>query len=141
MNRIESAIEDAGFTVFAKALNASAFADSLENSGPHTLFAPTDSAFAKIPSDMLARLLDGDDTLTRTMLGYHLARGKVRAARFDGKRIRAAMRAGGDLIIDGRNGLRVNTANLTTRDIEAGDCIVHGIDTVLRPREPQVATR
>jgi uncharacterized surface protein with fasciclin (FAS1) repeats len=61
------------------------------------------------------------------------------ATRFAGKRIRAVMYSGGDCIIDGKDGLKVNGANLVTPDIISGACVIHGIDGVLWPREPAAA--
>lgn len=133
---IEDALDVAGFTAFAGALRESPFGEVLDSGGAYTVFAPTDAAFGKFSQASIERLLHGDEALMRAVLGYHFAAGKVRAARFAGRRIRAAMYAGGDVIIDGNNGLRVNRANLTHPDIVAGNCLVHGIDGVLWPREP-----
>jgi uncharacterized surface protein with fasciclin (FAS1) repeats len=60
----------------------------------------------------------------------------VATARFDGKRIRAVMQSGGDVIIDGRStGLRVNAARLCKPDLNARNGVVHGIDALLWPRQ------
>lgn len=123
---------------FARALRAGPHSAVLNAGGPFTVFAPTDAAFAKFPKESLDRLLHGDGALMRTVIGYHFAAGKVRSAQFKGKRIRAVMYAGGDVIIDGRTGLRVNRAHLTVPDIRAGDCVlIHGIDGVLWPEIAQ----
>jgi len=140
MSSIEDAVEAAGFGAFADALRESPYGEVLDSGGPYTVFAPSDSAFGKFSTASLDRLLHGDEALLRTVLGYHFASGKVMSASFKGKRIRAVMYAGGDLIIDGRNGgLRVNRANLTKPDVIAGACVVHGIDGVLWPQAPAAA--
>jgi len=136
MSTIEDAVEAAGFSAFASALRASPYGEVLDSGGAYTVFAPSDEAFEKFTPDALDRLLHGDEATMKAVIGYHFAAGKVRSARFQGKRIRAVMYAGGDLVIDGRNGLRVNGANLIKPDIAAGNCVVHGIDGVLWPREP-----
>jgi uncharacterized surface protein with fasciclin (FAS1) repeats len=139
MSSIEDAVEAAGFGVFANALRESPYGEVLDSGGDYTVFAPTDAAFEKFSGAALDRLLHGEEKLLRTVLGYHFASGKVMSASFKGKRIRAVMYAGGDLIIDGKNGLKVNGANLVKPDVVAGGCVVHGIDGVLWPREPAAA--
>ena len=138
MSSVEDNIEAAGFSVFAEALRASPYGETLDGGGPFTIFAPDDAAFAKFSQAALERLHD-DDALLRAVIGYHFAAGRVMAGRFAGKRIRAVMYAGGDCIVDGKNGLKVNAANLTRPDIIAGACVVHGVDAVLWPRAPAPA--
>lgn len=139
MSSIEDAIETAGFAAFADSLRASPYGETLDSGGPFTIFAPDDAAFARFSPEALDRLHD-DEALLRAVVGYHFAAGKVMAARFAGKRIRAVMYAGGDVVIDGKTtGLRVNGVKLTKPDITAGACVIHGIDAVLWPREPAAA--
>ncbi|HRE44797.1 MAG TPA: fasciclin domain-containing protein [Terricaulis sp.] len=139
MSMIEDAAQEAGFGVFAEALRASPYGDVLDGGGPYTVFAPTDAAFAAFSRVPPEQLLHGDEVLMRRVIGYHFAVGKVMTRRFKGARIRATMYAGGHVIIDGRNGLRVNAANLVQPDIVVGACVLHGIDEVLWPREPAMA--
>jgi uncharacterized surface protein with fasciclin (FAS1) repeats len=136
MSSIEQAVEAAGFRTFADALRESAYGEVLNSGAPYTVFAPTDAAFGKFSSASLDRLMHGDKALLRAVVGYHFASGKVMSSQLKGKRIRAVMYAGGDLIIDGRGGMRVNTAKMTKPDMVAGACVIHGIDSVLWPKEP-----
>ena len=134
-----SVADRAGFHIFALALRNSDYLSVLEGPGPFTVFAPTDAAFSKFSPKALNTLLNTDGALLHAVLGHHFAKGKVASARFAGKRIRAIMHAGGDVLIDGRERLRVNTANIQKPDLQAGNGVVHGIDTVLWPREPAAA--
>jgi uncharacterized surface protein with fasciclin (FAS1) repeats len=136
---IASAADHAGYCTFAAALRATSHMQILEGDGPFTVFAPNDAAFRSISTAPLDRLLDGDPELLLLVLGYHFAPGMVSAARFQGKRIRAVMHAGGDTIIDGRTGLRVNAAHVIEPDIAASNGIIHGLDAVLWPREASLA--
>jgi uncharacterized surface protein with fasciclin (FAS1) repeats len=136
MSSIEDAIEQGGFRAFASALRESPYGEVLDSGGDYTVFAPTDEAFEKFSTASLDRLLHGDEALLRAVIGYHFASGKVMSSSFRGRRIRAVMYAGGDLIIDGKNGLHVNRAKLVKPDLIAGACVVHGIDGVLWPQEP-----
>lgn len=135
MNEIETAIEAAGFAVFAQAMAESDYGQVLVSGKPYTIFAPTDAAFEKFPQSSLEHLRD-DMKLLRSVVGYHFAAGKVLSQRFEGKRIRAATYSGDSLVIDGKDGLHVNKARLITPDIIIGACVLHGIDAVLWPREP-----
>lgn len=132
---IASAADRAGYRTFAAALRATEHIRILEGEGPFTVFAPNDAAFAKFSKAALDRLLQGDPELLHLVTGYHFAPGKVRATAFKDKRIRASMHAGGDLIINGRNGLRANSAHIVEPDIEASNGVIHGTDAVLWPRE------
>lgn len=136
---VVSVADRAGFHVFASALRLSDYFDALEGAGPFTVFAPTDEAFAKFSKAALDKLLHDDRVHLHLVLGYHIAVGKVATARLMGKRIRGVMQAGGDVIIDGRSGLRVNGARLIKPDLIARNGVVHGIDALLAPRATAAA--
>jgi uncharacterized surface protein with fasciclin (FAS1) repeats len=129
---IVSAANQAGYHRFTDLLRAADHLNTLQGGGPFTVFAPTDAAFDKFSAAALDRLI-ADHELLQLVMGYHFASGKVVAARFAGKRIRAVMHAGGDLIVDGRSGLRVNAARVVQPDIGAANGVIHGIDAVLWP--------
>jgi len=136
---IVSVADRAGFHIFATALRASDYWERLENAGPFTVFAPADTAFAGYSASALERFLNKDRESLNLVLGYHIAAGKVVAARLDGKRIRGVMQAGGDVIIDGRAGLRVNAARVIKPDLLARNGVVHGVDALLSPRKTAAA--
>lgn len=131
---VVSVADRTGFHTFASALRASDHFSVLEGAGPFTVFAPSDAAFKAFSPSVLSRLMK-DAELLHQVLGYHVAAGRVATARFEGKRIRAVMRAGGDVIIDGKAGVRVNGARIVKPDLNAGNGVVHGIDGVLWPRD------
>lgn len=135
---VVSVADRAGFHIFASALRASEYFPALEGAGPFTVFAPTDSAFNQMTPSALDDFLRRDPDRLHAVLGYHIAAGKVEGSRFTGKRIRAVMHAGGDVIIDGRAGLRVNGASVIKPDLMAGNGVVHGIDAVLAPQKASV---
>lgn len=137
---VVSVADRSGFHIFASALRSSDYFDDLEGAGPFTVFAPSDEAFKRFSPSALHRLLNDERELAHVVLGYHFATGKVASARLVGKRIRAVMQAGGDVIIDGRSGLRVNAARLVKPDLNARNGVVHGIDTLLWPKSAAAAT-
>jgi uncharacterized surface protein with fasciclin (FAS1) repeats len=136
---VVSVADRAGFHIFASALRASNYFESLEGVGPFTVFAPTDAAFNALGPAALDKLLSRESERTGAFLGYHFAAGKVVAAQFRGRRIRAVMKAGGDAVIEGRDGLRVNAAQVCKPDLHARNRVVHGIDAVLWRRNLDAA--
>ena len=140
MNTTESAIEAAGYGMFARLLGASQLGGLLQGDEVYTIFAPADAAFDKFPGGSIDALMKNAD-LTRAVAAYHLALGKVMAKRFAGVRIRANTVGGQSLIIDGKKELRVNGANLVQPDVMIGTSVLHGIDGVLWPREPAAVAR
>ncbi|MBY0564902.1 MAG: fasciclin domain-containing protein [Hyphomonadaceae bacterium] len=132
---VVSVADRGGFYIFAAALRSSDHFDLLEGPGPFTVFAPADAAFNLMSSSVLDNFLNRDRERLHVVLGYHFAAGRVAAARFAGKRIRAIMRAGGDVMIDGRAGLKANGAGVVKPDLDAANGVVHGIDALLWPRE------
>ncbi|MEQ1493253.1 MAG: fasciclin domain-containing protein [Terricaulis sp.] len=136
---VVSVADRAGFHIFAAALRSSDYFETLEGAGPFTVFAPSDEAFKKLSKAALDDLLTHDREHLRIVLGYHVAAGKVATSRLVGKRIRGVMQAGGDVIIDGRSALTVNAARVIKPDLAARNGIVHGIDTLLVPRQAAAA--
>lgn len=138
---VVSVADRAGFHVFASALRTSDYFERLEGPGPFTVFAPTDAAFNALNPSMLDRLLNRENEQRDAFLGYHFAAGRVVAAQFRGRRIRAVMQAGGDAVIEGREGLRVNAACVCKPDLIGRNGVVHGIDAVLWRGKTKTAAR
>jgi uncharacterized surface protein with fasciclin (FAS1) repeats len=133
---VVSVADRTGFRIFANALRSSAHFAKLEGAGPFTVFAPTDAAFEALPPARRDALLSDASGELSDLLGYHIAPGRVASSRFVGRRIRAVMSAGGDVIIEGRSGgLRVNAARMCKPDLDARNGVVHGIDALLWPRQ------
>ncbi len=137
---VVSVADRTGFRIFANALRSSKHFSKLEGAGPFTVFAPTDAAFEALPPATRDALLSDAAGELNDLLGYHIAAGRVASSRFVGRRIRAVMSAGGDVIIEGRSGgLRVNAARMCKPDLDARNGVVHGIDAVLWPRQVAAA--
>ena len=77
---VDTAVSAGNFKTLAAALNAAGLVDALKGSGPFTVFAPTDDAFAKLPEGTINTLLkpENKDQLT-AILTYHVVSGKVAA--------------------------------------------------------------
>ena len=54
---VDTAIADGRFTTLVTAVQAAALVDTLKSTGPFTVCAPTDDAFAKLPIGTVENLL------------------------------------------------------------------------------------
>ena len=131
---VDVAVSNGSFTTLVAALKAAGLVETLQGKGPFTVFAPTDAAFAKLPAGTVEGLLEpANREKLIAVLTYHVVAGKVTAAQaatLDG----AATVQGGRLpIAKAYGGLTVGGAKVVTADIEAGNGIVHVVDTVLLP--------
>ena len=126
---------DAGrFNTLVAAVKAAGLADVLKGPGPFTVFAPTDEAFAKLPTGTLENLLKADNKQQlQKILTYHVVAGQVMAK--DVVKLDSAKTLeGGSLSIHaGDHGATVNNAHVTKTDIAASNGIIHVIDSVLLP--------
>jgi len=61
---------DPRFSTLLAAVSAAGLADTLAGKGPFTVFAPTNDAFAKIPTAILDSLLADKDRLTKVLLRH-----------------------------------------------------------------------
>ena len=76
---VDTAVAAGSFKTLAAALDAAGLVETLKGTGPFTVFAPTDAAFAKLPAGTVDGLLKDKAKLT-SILTYHVVPGKVMAA-------------------------------------------------------------
>ncbi len=131
-NIVEVAQEAGQFNTLIAAVQAAGLADTLATGGPFTVFAPTDEAFAQIPEDQLAALLEDTETLT-AILTYHVVSGTVRAADVVGLDSATTLQGSDIAISVSDDGVRVDGARVVATDIEASNGIIHVIDAVITP--------
>lgn len=133
-NIIDTAVEAGSFNTLAKAVTAAGLVDTLTGTGPFTVFAPTDDAFAKLPSGTLEGLL-ADIPKLKSILTYHVIAGKVMAkdvVELNGKSAetvngaKVAISTDGGVKLDGKS-------NVTKTDIECTNGVIHIIDSVIIP--------
>ena len=140
LNIVQTAQANAQFSILVEAVTAADLGPTLSGTGPFTVFAPTNDAFAALLTELnlsKAQLLANKPLLT-AVLTYHVLPAKV--AKVDIKpglpntTVQGAIfkidTAGAGLrISDGRN----RTANIVTADISASNGVIHAIDKVLLP--------
>lgn len=124
------------FQTLVAAVKAAGLVDTLKGSGPFTVFAPTDAAFAKLPSGTVENLLkpENKDKLV-ALLTYHVVPGKVTSGAVTGKSAMVKTVQGQNVKVDGTNGgVTVDGAMVTKADIAADNGVIHVIDSVIMPQ-------
>jgi len=107
---------------------------TLQGTGPFTIFAPTDQAFIDAGIDLAA--LDnpsGKQTLSDILL-YHVISGEVPSSNVTECMTANAVN-GQPLAFTVDNGVMVNGANVTLADVGTSNGIIHVIDKVLTPSD------
>ncbi|MDQ4491265.1 fasciclin domain-containing protein [Sinomonas sp. ASV486] len=100
------------------------------NSSQFTVFAPVDSAFAKIDPATIESLKTDDKTLS-TILTYHVVPGQIEPASIAGTHKTVE---GQDVTVTGSgNSLKVNGANVICGGVQTANATVYLVDTVLMP--------
>ena len=128
------ASETESLSTLVQAVQAAGLVETLQGDGPFTVFAPTNAAFEALPAGTLENLLKPENReQLRSILTYHVVSGKVMSTDLtDG--MNAATVAGGDVMVNTTNGVRLNNAaSVTTADVPASNGVVHIIDAVLMP--------
>ena len=108
--------------------------ETLQGTGPFTLFAPTDQAFADAGIDLAS--LDnpaGKETLTDILL-YHVVSGNVPSTALSDCMTAPAVN-GQTLSFNLGSGVMVNDANVTLADVGTSNGVIHVIDKVLMPTD------
>lgn len=131
---VDIASSNPDFSTLVAAVEAAGLVETLKGPGPFTVFAPTNDAFAALPAGTVEDLLkpENKDQLV-SILTYHVVPGKFTAADLSGQRGRVATVQGEFLHVDGRDGVHVNDARVTSADIMASNGVIHVIDKVLLP--------
>ena len=130
-NIVDTAVGAGNFTTLVAAVTAAGLADTLSGTGPFTVFAPTDEAFAKLPEGTVDALLKDIPKLT-TILKHHVVAGTVMAA--DAAKLTSATPLdGGDLVIDATDGVKVGGATVISADIVCDNGVIHAVDAVILP--------
>ncbi|MBK9145139.1 MAG: fasciclin domain-containing protein [Candidatus Melainabacteria bacterium] len=129
---VDTAQSAGSFNTLIAALDKAGLVSTLKGDGPFTVFAPSDSAFEKIPPADLKALLADKAKLTK-VLTYHVVPGSLKAAQVV-KQSKAETVEGSPVQISaGDDGVFVGGAQVTKTDILCKNGVVHVIDTVIMP--------
>jgi len=143
---VEGAAASADHSTLVAAVKAAGLADTLAGEGPFTVFAPTNSAFAKLPAGTVETLLEPENrgTLAK-VLTYHVIFGKVTASELiglieksggtatlttvEGSALTARLDGGKVVLVDSKGGM----ATVSQADLIQSNGVIHVTDTVSMP--------
>lgn len=118
----------------AVAVKAADLVSTLEGTGPFTVFAPTDAAFAAIQKDVDSLLKPENKAKLASILTYHVVSGTHMASDLkDGSELTTVQ--GGKLKVSIKdNKVMMGDAHVSTANVCASNGVVHLIDKVLMPK-------
>ena len=143
---VENASNSPIHKTLVAAVKAAGLVDTLNGTGPFTVFAPTDDAFNKLPAGTVDTLVkpENKDQLTK-ILTYHVVPGKVSSKELvkmikkgggtaslktvQGGTLTAKLSGSSVTLTDEKGGV----ATVTTADVNQSNGVIHVIDTVLMP--------
>ena len=129
---VQVASTTGGFATLVQAVAAAGLVETLQGTGPFTVFAPSDDAFAALADGLLDKLLlEENREILVSILTYHVVAGKVTSAEVASGA--ATTVEGSNIELTVGNGIQVNGANVVLADVEASNGVIHVIDQVLIP--------
>lgn len=147
-NIVENALNSKDHTTLVAAVKAAGLVDTLQGTGPFTVFAPTNAAFAKLPAGTVENLVKPENKAVLTnILTYHVVAGK-----YDMKQLEKKIKEGGGhaelktvngqplwVMNNGPHNIQLkdaqgNIANISTYDVNQKNGVIDVIDTVLMPK-------
>lgn len=145
-NIVQTAISTGVHETLVTAVKAADLVDTLSSPGPFTIFAPTDTAFAKLPAGTVSTLVKPENKATLTkILTYHAVPGRVTSSDLvnlinkhggsatiktvAGEKLTARLSAGKIVITDAAGG----TTAVTTADVNTSNGVIHVTDGVFLP--------
>jgi uncharacterized surface protein with fasciclin (FAS1) repeats len=132
---VDIAVGSADHTTLVTAVTAAGLVETLSGTGPFTIFAPTNAAFAALPAGTVETLVkpESKDKLT-AILTYHVVAGNVMAADLkDGQKVTTLN--GQELTVAIKDGVvTINGAKVTAADLAGSNGVIHVVDAVLLPK-------
>lgn len=134
MDIVDTAVSAGNFNTLVAAVKAADLVETLKGSGPFTVFAPTDAAFAALPAGTVDDLLKPENKAKlAAVLTYHVVSGKVMSADLSDGMTPGTVNGEAVTIRTG-DGVKVNDAAVSTADVGADNGVIHVIDSVLLPK-------
>jgi len=143
---VDIAVGSSAHTTLVAAVTAAGLVETLQGTGPFTVFAPVNSAFDKLPAGTVATLLKPENKATLTkILTYHVVAGNINSKavlkaikKGKGKAVLTtvsggtitAMKVGKNVVITDEKG---GKSMVTAVDLKGSNGVIHVIDTVLMP--------
>ena len=145
-NIVQNAMNSRDHTTLVAAVKQAQLVDTLSGEGPFTVFAPTNAAFAAVPSAAVSSLMmDANRPQLQKVLTYHVVPGRLSA-----QDLMARVRAGGGratlttvqgdplMLMQHGSELHVtdtkgNMARVTIANVFQSNGVIHVVDKVLMP--------
>ena len=144
---VDNAVNSKDHTTLVAAVKAAGLVPTLKGTGPFTVFAPTNAAFAALPAGTVDTLLKRENKAALTkVLTYHVVAGKMDSAALT-KAIDAgggkatltevsggtltATRSGTMIMLSDESG---GMAHVTIPDVVQSNGVIHVVDKVLLPK-------
>lgn len=146
-NIIQNAVNSKDHTTLVAAVKAAGLVETLEGTGPFTVFAPTNAAFDKLPAGTVDMLVKPENKEKLTgILTYHVVPGRNSAADIkamiekgngkaewktvNGETLTGSLMDNGTIVLTDEKG---GKAHVTIGDVNQSNGVIHVIDTVLLP--------
>jgi len=140
---VDNAVNAKNVTTVVAAVKAAGLVDTLKSAGPFTVFAPSNSAFEKLPAGTVDTLLKTENLPTLTkILTYHVVAGTYTSADLtvmagkgetlttvEGEMLTPVIENNKVMLKDAK-GIMVG---IDTADVISSNGVTHVIDTVLTP--------
>jgi uncharacterized surface protein with fasciclin (FAS1) repeats len=138
-NIVQNAVNSKDHTTLVAAVKAAGLVPTLEGRGPFTVFAPTNTAFGKLPAGTVDNLVKPENKAALTkILTYHVVAGKYGASDLtDGKMLKTV--EGEQLTVKHKDGkiwildAKGDTAMVSISNVHQSNGVIHVVDTVLMP--------
>ena len=133
---VENAVLANNVTTLVAAIKAAELVDTLNGAGPFTVFAPTDAAFAKLPTGTVENLIKPENKATLAgILTYHVVPGAWKAADLKEGDSMVKTVNGKEFKITKKDGMvwLNDMAKVEIADVISKNGVTHVIDTVLMP--------
>lgn len=138
---VDNAAGSIDHTTLVTAVKAAGLVETLKSTGPFTVFAPTNEAFAKLPAGTVENLVKPENKAALTgILTYHVVAGAFRSTDLkDGQKVKTVQ--GEELMIGYKDGKWTVTdakgavANITIADVISSNGVTYVIDAVLMPKK------
>jgi len=136
---VQTATEYGQLQDFTAALSAANLSGSLaDNSGPFTVLAPTNTAFASLPDGFVSCLLQPKNKhILAGILEYHILFGKVFSHFLLDGYFYETLNSN-KVSIHRSAGIEINDSSVITPDVRASNGVIHIIDAVLVPSDIDV---
>ena len=146
-NIVDNAVNSKDHTTLVAAVKAAGLVETLQSTGPFTVFAPTNAAFNMLPAGTVETLLKPENKNMLTgILTYHVVAGRLGTKELDewikkGKgTAELTTVAGGKLWVMKKNGKywlkdeKGGMAEITVSNVYQSNGVIHVIDHVVMPK-------